>query len=31
MKGVDTNILARFLVGDDTAQAKKVYRMFKKC
>ena len=30
MKGVDTNIVARFLVGDDTAQAKKVYRMFKK-
>ena len=30
MKGVDTNILARFLVGDDKAQAKKVYRIFKK-
>ena len=30
MKGVDTNIVARFLVGDDTGQAKKFYRMFKK-
>ncbi|MCP5246859.1 MAG: type II toxin-antitoxin system VapC family toxin [Burkholderiales bacterium] len=30
MKGVDTNILVRFLVGDDKAQAKKVYAIFKK-
>lgn len=30
MKGIDTNILVRFLVGDDELQAKKVYNMFKK-
>lgn len=30
MKGVDTNILVRFLVGDDEQQAKKVYELFKK-
>lgn len=30
MKGVDTNILIRFLVGDDERQAEKVYRIFKK-
>ena len=30
MKGIDTNILVRFLVGDDEKQAKKVYVMFKK-
>ena len=30
MKGVDTNILVRFLVGDDELQAKKVYTLFKK-
>ena len=30
MKGVDTNILVRFLVGDDELQAKKVYNIFKK-
>ena len=30
MKGVDTNILVRFLVGDDARQAKKVYKLFKK-
>lgn len=29
MKGVDTNILIRFLVGDDEAQATKVYKIFK--
>ncbi len=29
MKGIDTNILVRFLVGDDEFQAKKVYEMFK--
>ncbi len=29
MKGVDTNILVRFLVGDDEVQAKKVYKIFK--
>jgi predicted nucleic-acid-binding protein len=27
--GIDTNILVRFLVGDDTKQANKVYRAFK--
>jgi predicted nucleic-acid-binding protein len=27
--GIDTNILVRFLVGDDTKQANKVYRVFK--
>ena len=30
MKGIDTNILIRFLVGDDEKQAKKVYNIFKK-
>ena len=30
MKGIDTNILVRFLVGDDENQAKKVYVIFKK-
>ena len=30
MKGLDTNILVRFLVGDDEIQAKKVYNIFKK-
>ncbi len=30
MKGVDTNILVRFLIGDDEIQAKKVYNIFKK-
>ena len=30
MKGIDTNILIRFLVGDDKLQAKKVYNIFKK-
>ncbi|MBE8232425.1 MAG: type II toxin-antitoxin system VapC family toxin [Endozoicomonadaceae bacterium] len=30
MIAVDTNILVRFLVGDDTKQANKVYRLFKK-
>jgi len=30
MKGIDTNILVRFLVGDDEAQAKKVYKIFKR-
>ena len=30
MIGIDTNILVRFLVGDDTRQANKVYRLFKK-
>lgn len=30
MKGIDTNILVRFLVGDDEQQAKTVYRLFKK-
>ncbi|MCK5227826.1 MAG: type II toxin-antitoxin system VapC family toxin [Desulfobulbaceae bacterium] len=30
MRGVDTNILVRFLVGDDEQQAKKVYNIFKK-
>ncbi len=29
MKGLDTNILVRFLVGDHTLQAKKVYNLFK--
>jgi predicted nucleic-acid-binding protein len=29
MKGIDTNILVRFLVGDDTKQANKVYKLFK--
>lgn len=30
MKAIDTNILIRFLVGDDEFQAKKVYSIFKK-
>ena len=30
MKVVDTNILIRFLTGDDEGQAKKVYAIFKK-
>ncbi|NOQ46260.1 MAG: PIN domain-containing protein [Desulfobulbaceae bacterium] len=30
MKGVDTNILIRFLIGDDEQQTKKVYTLFKK-
>ncbi len=30
MKAIDTNILVRFLVGDDELQAKKVYSIFKK-
>jgi predicted nucleic-acid-binding protein len=30
MKGIDTNILIRFLTGDDELQAKKVYNIFKK-
>ena len=30
MKGIDTNILIRFLIGDDKLQAKKVYKIFKK-
>ena len=30
MKGIDTNILVRFLVGDDEQQAKTVYNIFKK-
>ena len=29
MKAVDTNILVRFLVGDDALQTEKVYRIFK--
>ena len=29
MKGVDTNILVRFLVRDDEQQAMKVYKIFK--
>lgn len=30
MKGIDTNILIRFMVGDDKKQAEKVYNIFKK-
>ncbi|MGB9499503.1 MAG: PIN domain-containing protein [Dissulfuribacterales bacterium] len=30
MKAIDTNILIRFLTGDDERQAKKVYLIFKK-
>jgi predicted nucleic-acid-binding protein len=30
MKGIDTNIIVRFLVGDDEQQAKTVYNIFKK-
>jgi predicted nucleic-acid-binding protein len=29
MKAIDTNILIRFLTGDDELQAKKVYEIFK--
>ena len=29
MKAIDTNILVRFLVGDDELQARKVYDIFK--
>ena len=29
MKGLDTNVLVRFLVGDDAEQAEKVYLVFK--
>ena len=29
MKAIDTNILIRFLIGDDEPQAKKVYSIFK--
>ena len=29
MKGIDTNILIRFLTGDDVQQAKRVYDLFK--
>ncbi|WP_417909513.1 PIN domain-containing protein [Candidatus Electronema sp. PJ] len=29
MTGIDTNILVRFLVGDDETQTKKVYDLFK--
>lgn len=29
MIGVDTNILVRFLTGDDTKQSYKVYEFFK--
>ena len=30
MKAIDTNILVRFLVGDDELQAKTAYNLFKK-
>ena len=30
MKGIDTNILIRFLTGDDELQSKRVYNIFKK-
>lgn len=30
MKAIDTNIIVRFLVGDDELQARKVYNIFKK-
>jgi len=30
MKAIDTNILIRFLTGDDEVQSKKVYLLFKK-
>jgi predicted nucleic-acid-binding protein len=30
MKAIDTNVLVRFLTGDDERQAKKVYSIFKK-
>ncbi len=29
MKGIDTNILVRFLIGDDKVQTKIVYKIFK--
>ncbi len=29
MKGVDTNILVRFLTGDDELQTQKIYKLFK--
>ena len=29
MRGIDTNILVRFLIGDDELQTKKVYNIFK--
>jgi len=29
MKGIDSNILIRFLIGDDVQQAKQVYDLFK--
>jgi len=29
MKALDTNVVVRFLVGDDQAQAQKVYLLFK--
>ena len=30
MKAIDTNILIRFLVGDDAQQSQTVYSIFKK-
>jgi predicted nucleic-acid-binding protein len=30
MKALDTNVLVRFLMGDDKSQSKKVYQLFKK-
>ena len=30
MRGIDTNILIRFLIADDESQAEKVYKIFKK-
>jgi predicted nucleic-acid-binding protein len=30
MNAIDTNILVRFLVGDDKIQTRKVYKIFKK-
>jgi predicted nucleic-acid-binding protein len=30
MRGIETNILVRFLVGDDEVQASKVYKLFKR-
>lgn len=30
MKAIDTNILVRFLVGDDQKQAERVYKLFKR-
>jgi len=29
VKGIDTNLLARFLVGDDEQQGKQVYQILK--